>query len=46
MECGEVKNAQSRWEDVAKYFGKNFPMVSHGYCSECFEKALSDLDRN
>jgi quinol monooxygenase YgiN len=45
MECGKVKNAQSRWEDVAEYLSKHFPMFSHGYCPECFERAMSDLDK-
>ena len=45
MECGKVKNAQARWEDVAKYLSKHFPMFSHGYCPECFERVMNDQEK-
>ncbi len=44
MECGKVKNAEAHWEDVAQYLKKNFPMFSHGYCPECFEKTMKGLE--
>lgn len=45
MECGKVKNAQARWEDVTKYLSKHFPMFSHGYCPECFERVMNNLEK-
>jgi hypothetical protein len=45
MECGKVKNAQARWEDVAKYLSRHFDMFSHGYCPECLKRVMGDLDK-
>lgn len=44
--CGKVKTADSSWEDVVNYLKKNSRFLSHGYCPECFAKALAELKNN
>jgi heme-degrading monooxygenase HmoA len=42
--CGKVKSTDTTWEDVGRYLKKNLPMLSHGYCPECFEKIMRQFD--
>jgi len=33
--CNKVKNADSRWEDVAEYLKNNCQFLTHGLCPDC-----------
>jgi response regulator RpfG family c-di-GMP phosphodiesterase len=46
MECGKVKTADSSWEDVVSFLKKNTRFLSHGYCPECYAKAVAEFNEN
>jgi adenylate cyclase len=46
IECGKVKTSDSSWEDVVNYLRKNSMFLSHGYCPECYAKALAEIKEN
>jgi len=44
--CGKVKTSDSSWEDLVKYVRDNSRFLSHGYCPECFKKAVTEINDN
>lgn len=44
MECGKVKTTDSSWEDVVSFLKNNSMFLSHGYCPECADKVMSQVN--
>lgn len=44
MACGKVKTTDSVWEDVVSFLEKNSMFLSHGYCPECADNMMRQLE--
>jgi PAS domain-containing protein len=44
MECGKVKTGSASWQTVMEYLKANEIFLSHGYCPECGDALLRQLD--
>jgi quinol monooxygenase YgiN len=44
MMCEKVKTEEGKWDDFIKYFKKNAYFLSHGYCDDCGEKAMEQVE--
>ena len=44
--CKKIRDDQGYWNRLETYIGKHSNVqFSHGYCPECYQKALLEVDR-
>jgi heme oxygenase (mycobilin-producing) len=43
LECGKVKTGEGSWQTVVDYLRANSQFLSHGYCPECYHRAVRSM---
>ncbi len=44
--CHKVKTGDGQWDSLLKFFHENSDFLSHGYCDECAERAMKEVQDN
>ena len=44
MGCGKVKAGDAEWQDVVDFLKQHSRFLSHGYCPECADRVVRELD--